>query len=156
MEKVVLFDIDYTLFNTRVYKDSSLTHFSVYDEVIEVLREVSTMATVGVFSEGELEHQLRKLIATNIKEFIHDDHMHIFTKKLSALADVLINYQGKQLFFIDDKLEVLQAIKQMDPTIYTIWVKRGEYAESVPEIEGFQPDAEVIDLKKVIEIIHNK
>ncbi|MBI2442564.1 MAG: NTP transferase domain-containing protein [Candidatus Levybacteria bacterium] len=40
-KKVVLFDIDYTLFDTKQFRESDLTKFAVYDEVVEVLGGVS-------------------------------------------------------------------------------------------------------------------
>src|SRR5690606_23248622 len=118
--KVVLFDIDYTLFDTGRYKQSNLTQFIIYDEVVSVLTEVASSATVGIFSEGEKDHQLRKLLTTKIKDHFHDNHLHVFSKKLEALASVLEKYQGKKLYFVDDKLEVLQGIKESDPDITVI------------------------------------
>ena len=154
--KIVLFDIDYTMFDTQQYKASSLKDFRVFDEVIAVLEEVSQFATIGIFSEGEENFQLAKLMETQIKDYFHDDHVHIFTKKMEQLPGVLKKYQGKSLIFIDDKLEVLHGIKQSDPSVFTIWVKRGVYAEAQTDIAGFQPDAEVLDLKKIGSIIHNR
>lgn len=155
-EKIVLFDIDYTLFDTGLYKESSLTTFKIYDEIAEMLEAVSTVATIGIFSEGETDHQHKKLIETGIKKHFHDDHLHIFTKKLDSLPDVLKQYQGKEIYFVDDKLEVLKAIQEYDLSITTIWIKRGAYADAVREITGFTPDYEVDDLKSVGDILHNK
>ena len=51
---------------------------------------------------------------------------------------------------------MLKKIKQADPRVVTIWVKRGEYAQAIPQVHGFQPDKEMIDLKEIVEIIHTK
>jgi FMN phosphatase YigB (HAD superfamily) len=138
--KIVLFDIDYTLFDTTLYKSSELTRFQIYDEVVDVLTEVAIVATIGIFSEGELDHQLSKLLNTD-------------TKKLDALAEVLLKYKNETLYFIDDRLDVLKGIKETDPGIYTIWIKRGIHAETLPNIPGFKPDTEVINLREIISFI---
>lgn len=155
MSKIVLFDIDYTMFDTKRYKESSLTEFHIYEEVAGVLADLGENITVGVFSEGEREHQLTKLLQTEIKHFFAEEHVHIFTKKLESLPDVLMKYAGEELYFIDDKLKVLRGIKQSDPAITTIWVKRGAYAEAVSSLPDFTPDATISDLKSVSTIIHN-
>jgi FMN phosphatase YigB (HAD superfamily) len=151
--KIVLFDIDYTLFDTTLYKSSELTRFQIYDEVVDVLTEVAIVATIGIFSEGELDHQLSKLLNTDIKKHFNDNHVHIFTKKLDALAEVLLKYKNETLYFIDDRLDVLKGIKETDPGIYTIWIKRGIHAETLPNIPGFKPDTEVINLREIISFI---
>jgi FMN phosphatase YigB (HAD superfamily) len=151
MNKVVLFDIDYTLFDTAYYKESELTSFQIYEEVVAVLTEVSKSAIIGIFSEGELDHQLSKLLNTDIKKHFHDEHIHIFTKKLESLAEVLPKYSGKRLFFIDDRLDVLQAVKNSDPEIITIWIKRGLHSDMV--VPGFKPDREVLNLREIIGLI---
>lgn len=152
-KKVVLFDIDYTLFNTTLYKSSALTSFEIYEEVIEVLTEVGEMALIGIFSEGELDHQLSKLIKTDIKQHFQDEHIHIFTRKLDALMDMLLQYKDRTLYVVDDRLDVLQGIKEADSAIFTIWIKRGEHAELLSEIMGFKPDAEVLNLREIVQII---
>lgn len=153
MKKIVLFDIDYTLFNTSMYKSSALTSFEIYEEVVEVLREIGEKAVIGIFSEGEIDHQLSKLIETDIKKHFRDEHIHIFTKKLEKLSDILLQYKDKALYFIDDRLDVLQGIKESDPAVFTIWIKRGEHAELLSEIMGFKPDAEVVNLRELISIV---
>lgn len=152
-KKIVLFDIDYTLFDTGLFKESSLTDFRLYEEILEVLEEIAPVATIGIFSEGEKDFQLTKLIQTNIRDYFNDEHVHIFTKKLAALADVLLKYKGDRVYFIDDKPDVLQGIKDSDPTIYTIWVKRGEYSEAYERTGDFKPDSEVIDLREIVNLI---
>lgn len=153
MNKVVLFDIDYTIFDTALYKESNLTVFQLYEEVLEVLTEIGRGATVGIFSQGETEHQLKKLLQTNLYKQFKDEHIHIFIRKMESLPDVLLKYKGNKLFFIDDKLEVLKEVKDSDQTIFTVWIKRGEYAENAVAIPGFKPDAEMVNLRDLISIV---
>ena len=154
--KVVLFDIDYTLFDTALFKESKLSKHKVYEEVIEVLDYLKKSATLGVFSEGNIDSQRRKLKETNIDKYFDKDHTHVVLKKLDELKRVLKNYENRQIFFVDDKLSILFDAKKIFPKVIAIWVKRGVYAENQKEIPGFRPDAEVENLSEVVKIVKSK
>jgi FMN phosphatase YigB (HAD superfamily) len=149
--KVVLFDIDYTLFNTDVFRQ--LEKHELYEEVEELLKELSTIATIGVFSEGEENRQLLKLKNTGIIDFFLTKNVHIVAFKEQELERVLNTYKGKTLFFVDDKLPILKKAKEVFPDIFTIWVKRGKYAAVQQPIEGFTPDKIVEDLSQILQIV---
>ncbi|MBI2442563.1 MAG: hypothetical protein HYV40_01485 [Candidatus Levybacteria bacterium] len=79
--------------------------------------------------------------------------MHIVPKKDEVIEDILSTYKNVTLFLIDDRLEVLFKAKQVRPDTYTIWMKRGPFAEKTKQIEGFLPDATVDDLRMVLPIV---
>jgi|SRR3989344_6780768 len=150
---IVLFDIDYTLFDTAYFKKSYLTKHKIYEEVKDVLEKLSKIAILGIFSEGALEFQRKKLNQTGIENYFEKDHTHIVLNKLSEFEKILKKYEDRVTFFIDDKLSILLDAKKIFPKLIAIWVKRGFYAENQKEIPGFKPDAEVEDLKEIIKII---
>ena len=152
--KVVLFDIDYTLFNTDVFKETQLKKHSVYDEVQGVLRNLSEVAELGIFSEGETDFQKTKLNKTDIKKYFREKYVHISLNKKDEIRNILNKYSNKQLFLVDDKLTILYELKRVLPSIFTIWVKRGIYAKNQKEISGFKPDAKVDNLREIISLIH--
>lgn len=151
---LVLFDIDYTLFDTAFFKESKLLKHKVYKEVTEVLDSLNKIAILGIFSEGDIEFQKKKLKETNIEKYFAKDHTHIVLKKIDELKKVLEKYKDRQIFFVDDKLNILYDAKKLSPRVFTIWVKRGFYAENQKPIPGFKPDAEVESLSEIIEIIN--
>src|SRR3989344_1268237 len=153
--KVVLFDIDYTLFNTDVFKETQLKEHSVYDEVHGVLKNLSRVAELGIFSEGETDFQKTKLNNTDIKKYFKEKHVHIALNKKDQIRNILNKYSDKQLVLVDDKLTILYELKRVLPSIFTIWVKRGMYARNQKKISGFNPDATVNNLKEIVSIIHN-
>lgn len=153
MKKVVLFDIDYTLFDTGAFKDSKRQTYKLYDEVEKVIKQVKNIADVGIFSEGQKDFQHDKLLKTNIKQYIVDDRLHIVAKKDDALKNILSKYKNVKLFLVDDKLSVLDAAKDYMSQIFTIWIKRGMYAESQEDIHGFSPDATVYNLEEIISYV---
>ena len=46
---IVLLDIDYTLFDTKTFKDSGLTNYILYDEVLQVLGRLRGTVELGIF-----------------------------------------------------------------------------------------------------------
>ena len=153
-QKIILFDIDYTLFNTDVFKETQLKKHSVYDEVHSVLENLSKVAELGIFSEGETDFQKTKLNKTDIKKYFKKKYVHIALNKKDEIRNILNKYSNKQLFLVDDKLTILYELKRVLPSIFTIWVKRGVYAKNQKEISGFKPDATVDNLKEIISLIH--
>lgn len=151
--KVVLFDIDYTLFDTKAFKESELKSFTVYEEVADALGEIGAFAELGIFSEGEEDFQKAKLIETAIDSHFRDTHVHIVKKKNDVFPEVLDQYKKSTLFLVDDRLEVLFKAKKHMPEMYAIWMKRGPFAEDQKPIEGFSPDATIDDLRMILPIV---
>lgn len=152
-QKIILFDIDYTLFNTDVFKETQLKKHSVYDEVHDILKKLSKISKLVIFSEGGIDFQKTKLDKTDIKRYFNEHDIHIFKSKTDGLQLVIKKYSHGQIFFVDDKLSILFDAKKMLPEIFTIWVKRGIYAENQKPIPGFKPDTEVENLKEIVSIV---
>lgn len=153
--KVVLFDIDYTLFNTKIFKESDLEKYELYDEVIDMLTLLNGKVVLGIFSEGELDFQSTKLNRTDIQRHFLEENIHIVNSKDEKLKEVLEGYRDSKLIIVDDKLTVLHQAKILIPNIITIWVKRGIYAENQEDIPGFKADITVDDLRTIPEVIEN-
>lgn len=147
---IILFDIDYTIFNTALFKQSNLTQYSIYPEVSAILNDLSTQATLGILSQGEKEFQQNKLIQTKIDHLFHKDHIHIALDKKKLIHTISEMYKDKSLIIIDDKLPLLVFAKKYIPNAVTVWVKRGEYAENQKPIPGFTPDATLNNLSKIM------
>jgi phosphoglycolate phosphatase-like HAD superfamily hydrolase len=152
-KKIVLFDIDYTLFDTRLFKDSALQNYTIYEEVEKILAELKEVATLGIFSKGENEFQKTKLKKTGMLKFFEKNDIHIFVDKDANLMDVIRKYKDSKLFLVDDKLGILFSAKKNMPEITTIWVKRGPYALVQKPIEDFIPDAIIDDLSNLFNIV---
>lgn len=152
-KKIILFDIDYTLFNTDLLKETDLKIHSLYKEVKDVLNKLSKKANLGIFSEGEANFQKNKLAKTEIEKYFSQNHIYIVEKKDQKSLDFFRSYKHLDIFLIDDKLSVLRQIKRSYPYVFTVWIKRGKYASVQKPINDFTPDAEIKDLQKVVEII---
>jgi len=143
---IVLFDIDYTLFNTRKFKESELQDYNTYEEVVGILQRLKNISSLGIFSRGEVQFQKTKLRKTGLTKFFTANNIHIFDDKDANLVQVLEKYKNFKLFLVDDRLELLYSAKQLMPQIVTIWVKRGPYAENQKPIEDFIPNVTINNL----------
>ena len=152
---IILFDVDNTLFNTEKLKKSELKTFELYDEVKETLEKFSKIATLGIFSQGEIAFQNKKLEVTNIKDYFAEEHKHIVEYKIEVIEDILGKYKSNaKVFFVDDWVDMLRLAKKYDPSIFTIWMKRGQYANMQKSYADFMPDAIVENLREVVPFVH--
>lgn len=152
-EKIILFDIDYTLFDTKLFKESKLSEYSLYEESLETLDMLGASVKLGIFSEGDLDFQKSKLIKTLIHDRFPEEHVHIVESKKLSVTGVIEKYKDSQLILVDDKLEVLEQAKKISENVITIWVKRGPFAESTESI--FTPDHKVSVLSELPALINN-
>lgn len=152
-KKLVLFDIDRTLFDTETFKKSNLTKYSLFKEVVEALVALSKIARLGIFSQGDVVLQKKKLQKTDIKKHFLEEHTHIMASKSETLNSVLQKYAATSVFLVDDDLPILYQVKNMFPEIFVVWIKRGKYAVAQEPIPGFLPDATIADLKNLVEIV---
>ena len=153
---IVLFDIDNTLFNTTKFKESEHSLFELYEEVEEILETIAKVATLGIFSQGEVAFQKKKLEETNIARYFFEEHTHIVQYKLEVMKEVFEKYKSKaKIYFIDDWLDSLRLAKEAEPSVFTIWMKRGEYVASQEQQISFKPDAAGKNLQEIIPLIKN-
>ena len=151
---IVLFDIDYTLFDTKAFIDSGFKKYAPYDEIPPTIKRLSKSFDLGIFSKGEIEFQNNKLDKTGLRKYFKKSNIHIFEDKNANLKDVIGKYDNYKVFLIDDKLQVLYEAKLSMPLIVTIWIKRGPFAENQKPIENFFPDITVnnlVNLSKIVE-----
>jgi hypothetical protein len=152
---VVLLDIDDTLFNTALFIQSGLSDNKTYEEVRQVLDNLNTFATLGIFSEGEIQFQKTKLKKTDLVKFFEEKDVHIFDDKNINLKQTISKYKDSKIFLVDDRLGVLFSAKKNEKRIFAIWIKRGRYAQSQKPIPDFIPDAQVANLSEVVKIVRS-
>lgn len=152
--KLILFDIDYTLFDRDLFGASNLTIYKVFDEVPRVLNELAPVGTLGILSQGETSFQMKKLQQTGILYHFAKENIHITPDKITLLKTVFDEYKTYDaIYFVDDKLDVLHVAQKYLPVLKTIWIKRGRYAKAQKPIKGFVPDLTVENLQKIVPVI---
>jgi FMN phosphatase YigB (HAD superfamily) len=154
-KKIVLLDIDDVLFDTAHYKNTNLQDFRLYDEVRAVIHNLEKLGEIGILSQGEYDHQIKKLMNTSIHDRFDPEHVHIVEKKDTSLKNILQKYTKLNaiLYFVDDRLNGLYYAKQAVPTMQTIWLRRGRYATSQEPLPGFEPDYIIENLEELLRIV---
>lgn len=153
IQKIVLLDIDYTLFDTDSFKQSNLRKHKLFDEVEKALKELSKIAKLGIFSEGNTLLQTSKLNKTGIMGYLTRDYIHVVERKEDHLGEIFTKYKKVKIFLVDDKLSVLCEASKVYSPLFTIWLKRGKYAFSQTPIENFVPNAIIKSLDEVVPIV---
>lgn len=145
--RIILFDIDYTIFDTKRFKESRLTEFHSYEEVPETLLALRENFRLGIFSEGDKAFQEKKLRETDLAAFFDPGLQFIVPDKKEALREVVKALRGEEIvFMVDDKLKILAELKTVFQEMQTVWVKRGFYAERATPVPGFTPDFTVLTI----------
>jgi FMN phosphatase YigB (HAD superfamily) len=153
---IILFDIDYTLFDTKHFKESGLVNHKIYDEVVDVLGNLKNIGEFGIFSKGDDLFQKEKLEKTGISKYFNKKYIHVFKDKDIKLMEVIDLYKDYRIFLVDDKLDILYYAQKHRKDVVTIWVKRGPFAEKQKPISGFKPNLEVKDLLEIVKYISEK
>lgn len=145
-------DIPVKSLNYLFWKKDNFSN-SLYKEVKKVLIELSKdkNLNIGIFSEGYNTFQKKKINA--IKDFLHAEHVYVFSKKNEKLKNTIQKYKNVKLFYVDDVLQFLKKAKEINKDIVTIWIKRGRHAEETKKISNFKPDATVDNLTEVVDIV---
>lgn len=138
---------------TNLFYDDNLMQSCLYKESRKVVENLQKKALIVIFSKGKDIFQRAKISA--IKHLLQERHIHITLDKYETLPKLMKHYRGKKLYLVDDAYGVLHAAKRLNPEIFTIWVKRGEFAEKQKPIAGFESDAVISNLKEVFSFIIN-
>ncbi len=155
-KKIVLLDIDDTIFNTAKFYSTNFKTYEMYEEVYETLKALSQIATLGIFSQGDVAFQKKKLVETNIDHLFQEKHIYIVEEKIQAIRGLIETYKDSgKLFVVEDRLEVLEKVKAHGENVFTIFMKRGRFAQNPRVVVTYQPDATVTDLHQIISLIQN-
>jgi phosphoglycolate phosphatase-like HAD superfamily hydrolase len=97
-------------------------NFVLYPNVLEVLKKLSQKRVkLGIYSEGVLEWQRKKIILTEILGYFDTDLVFIERRKLSPESISKIPYG---VMVIDDKKEVIETLKQLRKDLRLVWINR--------------------------------
>lgn len=138
---------------TNLFYNDNLMQSCLYKESQKAVEDLQKKALIVIFSKGKDVFQRAKISA--IKPLLEDKHIHITTNKYETLPKLIKRYKKKKLYLVDDALDVLHAAKRLNLEIFTIWVKRGEFAEKQKPITGFESDAVISNLKEALTLIRN-
>lgn len=152
LQKIIIFDLDHTLFDTEEYKKTSLKTFKLFNDAKSCLDDVSKFAKLLIFSEGNIALQKQKIKETNLNKYFNQEDIYFFDsfKKMENFSRILEKYPDSIFYYVENKQNYLRDAKQLNPEVFTIWINREKIEEL---IDGFTPDMTINSLNDILPII---
>jgi FMN phosphatase YigB (HAD superfamily) len=111
----------------------------LYPGALEVLKRLRGLGPTVILSDGDVVFQPRKVEHAGIADVV-DGHVLIYIHKEEALDDVERRYPAERYVLVDDKLRILDAIKQVwGARVTTVFPRQGQYAHDAKVIKALPP-----------------
>jgi len=106
---------------------------------IEVVDRVKQVAVPVILSDGDVVFQPHKIRRSGLYDEF-DGAVLIYLHKELDLEDVARRYPADHYVLIDDKLRILNAVKDVwGDRVSTVFVRQGHYAHDIKAISGYRP-----------------
>jgi FMN phosphatase YigB (HAD superfamily) len=117
----------------------------LYPRALDVVRHVGAWGKTVILSDGDAAFQPRKVERSGLWRAFADNVL-IYVHKEHALDDVERLYPARHYVMIDDKLRILEALKQQwGDRVTTVFPRQGHYAFDPEEIRKRRPADIAID-----------
>ena len=111
----------------------------LYPGALDVIQRVKRWGKVAILSDGDAVFQPRKVERSGLWRAVGGNVL-IFIHKEQELAAVERFYPAKHYVMADDKLRLLQAIKDVwQHRVTTVFVRQGHYARDKKAIANYRP-----------------
>ncbi len=114
----------------------------LYPKALEAIEHVSQFGTAVVLSDGDAILQPRKISLSGIADAV-DGRVLIYVHKETMLDDVERRFPARRYVIVEDKLRVIDALKQhWRERLTTVFVRQGHYAHD-PQLLAEYPPAQI-------------
>jgi FMN phosphatase YigB (HAD superfamily) len=101
----------------------------LYPGSLDVLERFRTWGQTVILSDGDVVFQPRKIERSGIFEAV-EGHVLIYIHKEKELDDVERRYPAQHYVLVDDKLQILTAVKRAwGSRVTTVFPRQGQYAQ---------------------------
>jgi FMN phosphatase YigB (HAD superfamily) len=124
----------------------------LYPDALEVLKRLGSLGPTVLLSDGDVVFQPRKVEHAGLSDAV-DGHVLIYIHKEEALDDVERRYPAEHYVLVDDKLRILDAVKQVwGERVTTVFPRQGQYAHDA-KVLGALPPADVT-IERIGDLLH--
>ena len=124
----------------------------LYPGALEVLKRLRSLAPTVILSDGDVVFQPRKVEHAGIADAV-DGHVLIYIHKEEALADVERRYPAEHYILVDDKLRILDAVKQVwGERVTTVFPRQGQYAHDAKLLSALPPAD--VTIERIGDLLH--
>jgi len=114
----------------------------LYPESLDVIDMLKTLGPAVILSDGDVVFQPRKVDRSGLWTAV-DGNVLIYVHKERELDDVEARFPAPHYVLVDDKLRILDAVKQIwGDRVTTVFPRQGHYAHD-PQILATCPPADV-------------
>jgi hypothetical protein len=100
----------------------------LFPAALDVLKQLCNLGLTAILSDGDVVIQPREVEHARLAEVV-DERMLIYIHKKQALDDVDRCYPAEHYVLVDDKLRILNAVKQFwRECVTTVFARQGSYA----------------------------
>lgn len=111
----------------------------VYPNALEVLKRLRSLAPTVILSDGDVVFQPRKVERAGLAK-VADGNVLIYIHKEEALEDVERRFPAEHYVLVDDKLRILDAVKQVwGNRVTTVLPRQGQYAHDAKVMSALPP-----------------
>src|SRR6516162_3494288 len=111
----------------------------LYPDALAVLKRLRGAGKTVILSDGDVVFQPRKVEHAGIAKTVDGDVL-IYIHKEEALDDVERRFPAEHYVLVDDKLRILDAVKQVwGARVTTVFPRQGHYAHDAKLISALPP-----------------
>ena len=124
----------------------------LYPGALEVLKRLRSLGLTVILSDGDVVFQPRKVEHAGIANVV-DGHVLIYIHKEEALADVERRYPAEHYVLVDDKLRILDSVKQIwGERVTTVFPRQGQYAHDAKLLSALPPAD--VTIEHIADLLH--
>jgi FMN phosphatase YigB (HAD superfamily) len=111
----------------------------LYPNALRVLQRLRSLGPTVILSDGDVVFQPRKVEHAGLAKVVDGDVL-IYIHKEEALDDVERRFPAEHYVLVDDKLRILDAVKQVwGERVTTVFPRQGQYAHDAKVISALPP-----------------
>jgi FMN phosphatase YigB (HAD superfamily) len=111
----------------------------LYPRALDVVRHLGTLGQTVILSDGDAVFQPRKIQQSGLWDTV-DGRVLIYIHKERMLDAVVQRYPARHYVIVDDKLRILQAMKDvLGERLTTVFPRQGHYATDPKNIAEYRP-----------------
>ena len=111
----------------------------LYPGALCVLKRLRSLGPTVILSDGDVVFQPRKVEHAGLAR-VADGDVLIYVHKEGALDDVERRFPAEHYILVDDKLRILDAVKQVwGERVTTVFARQGQYAQDAKLINALPP-----------------
>jgi FMN phosphatase YigB (HAD superfamily) len=124
----------------------------LYPDALEVLKRLRSLGPTVILSDGDVVFQPRKVEHAGIADVV-GGHVLIYIHKEEALDDVERRYPAEHYVLVDDKLRILDAVKQIwGERVTTVFPRQGQYAHDAKLLSALPPAD--VTIERIGDLLH--